>query len=124
MRGIAAALERAYPKENARNSATVDPLSDRLSSQSRLLVTALFGAALAVLLIACTNLASLLLVRAIARRKELAVRAALGAGRERLLRQLLTESLLLAAIGGALGVVLATAADARCSRGFCPHPSR
>ena len=96
MRGIAAALERAYPKENARNSATVHPLSDRLSRQSRLLVTALFGAALAVLLIACTNLANLLLARALGRRKELAVRAALGAGRERLLRQLLTESLLLA----------------------------
>ncbi|MET0620571.1 MAG: ABC transporter permease, partial [Thermoanaerobaculia bacterium] len=116
MRGIAAALERAYPKDNAKNSATVVPLSDRLGNQSRLLVTALFGAALAVLLIACTNLASLLLVRAIARRKELAVRAALGAGRERLLRQLLTESLLLALAGGALGVVLATAATPLLAR--------
>ena len=119
MRGIAAALERAYPKENARNSATVNPLSARLSRQSRLLVTALFGAALAVLLISCTNLANLLLVRAIARRRELAVRAALGAGRERLLRQLLTESLLLALVGGALGVVLAAAAAPLLAR-FLP----
>ncbi len=110
MRGIAAQLERAYPKENARTGVTVVPLSRRLSAQSRLLVTALFGAALAVLLIACTNLASLLLARGIARRRELAVRSALGAGRDRLLRQLLTESLLLAFAGGALGVALAAAA--------------
>ncbi len=119
MRGIAATLERAYPKDNARNSATVNPLSARLSRQSRLLVTALFGAALAVLLIACTNLANLLLVRAISRRRELAVRAALGAGRERLLRQLLTESLLLASVGGALGVLLAAAAAPLLAR-FLP----
>jgi putative ABC transport system permease protein len=109
MQGIAAALERAHPKDNARNGATVNPLSSRLSRQSRLLVTALFGAALAVLLISCTNLANLLLVRSIGRRKELAVRAALGAGRDRLLRQLLTESLLLASVGGVLGVALAAA---------------
>jgi putative ABC transport system permease protein len=116
MRGVAAALERAYPKDNAKNGATVNPLSNRLSSQSRLLVTALFGAALAVLLIACTNLANLLLVRATARRRELAVRAALGAGRERLLRQLLTESLLLALAGGILGVALAAAATPLLAR--------
>ena len=126
MKTVAAALERAYPKDNARTSAAVVPLSDRLPTQSRLLVTALFGAALALLLIACTNLANLLLVRSITRRKELAVRAALGAGRERLLRQLLTESLLLALLGGALGVALAAAAApllARLLPGWIPLTS-
>ncbi len=110
MSGIAARLEQAYPRENAKTGANVVPLNRRLTDQSRLLVKALFGAALAVLLIACTNLASLLLARGLARRRELAVRSALGAGRERLLRQLLTESLLLALAGGGVGVALAVAA--------------
>jgi len=107
MTGIGARLERAYPKDNAKTGVTVTPLQGNVPAQSRLLLTALFAAALGLLLIACTNLASLLLARAVARRPELAVRAALGAGRERLLRQLLTESLLLAFAGGAVGVALA-----------------
>ena len=110
MRTIAAQLERAYPKENEHNGVTIDGLRDELSSQSRLLLWALLGASIGVLLIACTNLANLLLARALSRRRELAVRTAMGAGRERLVRQLLTESLLLAACGGALGIALAVAA--------------
>ena len=107
---IAEQLERAYPKENFRTRATVIPLRSELSPQTRLLLTALFGASLSVLLIACTNLASLLLARVLGRRTELAVRSALGAGRERLVRQLLTESLLLSAAGGVIGITIAVAA--------------
>lgn len=109
LNGIAAQLEREFPRENEHTRATVLRLSDVVSQQSRLLLTALSGAALCVLLIACANLANLLLARGIERRKELAVRTAIGAGRERLLRQMITESMILAGIGGALGVLLANA---------------
>ena len=104
---VTAQLERQYPKENERSGANVYLLHNDVSRQSRLLLLALVGAAICVLLIACTNLANLLLARALVREKELAVRTAIGAGRERLVRQLLTESLVLAAIGGALGIVAA-----------------
>jgi predicted permease len=107
--GIAAQLEREFPRDNEHTGATVLRLSDVVSKQSRLLLTALSGAALCVLLIACANLANLLLARGIERRKELAVRTAMGAGRERLLRQMITESMILAGLGGALGVLLANA---------------
>jgi len=104
---VSAQLERQYPKENEGTRATVYPLRDDVSKQSHLLLYALVGAAICVLLIACTNLANLLLVRALVREKELAVRTAIGAGRERLVRQLTTESLVLAFLGGALGVLVA-----------------
>ena len=107
---VAAQLERQFPKENEQTTASVDLLRDELSQQSRLLLMALSGAAVCVLLIACANLANLLLARGLARQRELAVRAAMGAGRERLVRQLVTESLVLALAGGALGVLVAFAA--------------
>ena len=110
MRVVAGRLSRAYPKELARVGIAAFRLRDDIPARSRLMLKALLGAALCVLLIACTNLANLLLARAMMRRRELAVRAALGAGRERLIRQMLTESLVLAIPGGALGLLIAYAA--------------
>lgn len=103
-------LARQYPKENGRTAATVNLLRDEISDRARLLLRALLGAAACVLLIACTNLANLLLARALGRQKELAVRTAMGAGRERLVRQLVTESMVLAVLGGVVGVLVAIAA--------------
>ena len=110
MKVVAAQLERAYPDDHAHTSATVDRFRDALPAEARLLPLALLGAAACVLLIACTNLTNLLLARALVRKKELAVRASLGAGRDRLVRQLLTESLLMALGGGGLGVLIAALA--------------
>ena len=107
---VAARSRQQYPSENANVGAAVYRLSDEVSEQSKLLLEALCGAAACVLLIACANLANLLLARALGRRRELAVRTAMGAGRERMVRQLMTESLLLAGIGGALGVMVALSA--------------
>ena len=107
---VSARLERAYPAEHEDQDASVLLLRDEISPQTRLLLLGLCGAALCTLLIACANLGSLLLARAIARRKELALRTALGAGRERLVRQLITESVVLAAAGGMLGLLVARGA--------------
>src|SRR5262249_44336034 len=107
---IASGLRRRYPKENKDTGAVVVSLRDDVSVRSRLLLQALTAAAGCVLLIACMNLANLLLARGLERRRELAVRTAIGAGRERVVRQLMTEHLLLAAAGGALGIGLAVAA--------------
>jgi predicted permease len=104
---IARRLRQQYPKENEHLDARINSLRDEVSQQSRLLLVALSGAAACVLLIVCANTANLLLARALGRRRELAVRSALGGGRERLLRQLATESVSLAAIGGVLGVFVA-----------------
>ncbi|HVS64308.1 MAG TPA: ABC transporter permease [Thermoanaerobaculia bacterium] len=104
---IAAELEDLYPVDNKDAGATVHLLRQEHTRQARTLLFALVGAAVCVLLIACVNLANLLLARALQRRRELMVRSAMGAGRERLSRQLLTETLVLALLGGAFGVGLA-----------------
>lgn len=116
MKVIAARLERAFPRENERTGIGVYPLRDSVSDRARLMLTALVGGSLCVLLIACTNLGALLLSRALARQREFAVRCAIGAGRDRLVRQMLTESLVLAAAGGVLGLALSLAAQPLVAR--------
>jgi predicted permease len=114
---LAARSKQQFPAENKDVGAILTRLEDDgVSQQARLLVYALLGAAGCVLLIACANLANLLLARALERRRELAVRTAMGAGRERMIRQLITESLLLALAGGVLGVAIAYAGVPLLSR--------
>ena len=105
--GIAARLAAAYPKTNDNRSARVRPFQAELVREYRLGLIVLMCAVAAVLLIACANVANLLLARASVRRKEMAIRVALGARRADLVRQLLAESVLIAVAGGALGALLA-----------------
>src|SRR5262245_49553913 len=107
MDAIMRRLEQAYPDENKNRGARVTPLHDRFFGDLQLTLWILLGAVGCVLLIACANVANLQLQRAAGRASEMAIRLALGAAPRRLIRQLLTESLLLALIGGALGVLLA-----------------
>jgi putative ABC transport system permease protein len=108
MNNIAANLEKQYPDSNSKNGVRIRPMMEVLVGNTvRDTLWILFGAVAFVLLIACANIANLLLARATARRKEMAIRAAMGAGRWRIARQLLTESLLLAIVGGGIGLLIA-----------------
>jgi len=107
LESVASQLRREYPAENARVGAIALSLRDSIEPRSRIMVLAVFGASLFLVLIACTNLANLQLARSTARQDEVALRLALGAGRGHIVRQLMTECLLVVVIGGAAGSVLA-----------------
>jgi len=103
---LAEDLARRFPESNGGRSISIQPLGDTIVEDVRFALFLLLGAVGVVLLIACANIASLLLARASGRQRELAIRSALGAARGRLVRQLLTESLMLGGVGGIAGLLL------------------
>jgi putative ABC transport system permease protein len=106
MEAISTRLGREFPQSDERWGAVVVPMQESIVGNSRSTLVMLLGAVGLVLLIACANAGNLLFARALSRRKELAIRSALGAGRGRVIQQVLVEALLLAAVGGALGLLL------------------
>jgi putative ABC transport system permease protein len=107
MERVGQLLQQQYPAENRGHTASVIPLEERLKSPVRSSLLLLLGAVAFVLLIACVNVANILLAKAAGRRREMAVRSAVGAGRARLAAQMLTESLVLGVLGGAAGLAVA-----------------
>jgi len=107
MKGIAARLAQAYPKGNYATGIALDALDNFTVSDVRETLWVLLGAVAFVLLISCANVSNLLLSRGAAREREIAIRSMVGASRMRIVRQLLTEGLLLAGVGGAVGVMAA-----------------
>ncbi|HUA58129.1 MAG TPA: ABC transporter permease [Verrucomicrobiae bacterium] len=112
LRALAARRQQEFPKTNGRTGMYAVSILDDYLGSTRLAIDILFAAVAGVLLIACANLANLALTRASSRRREIAVRTALGAARARIVRQLVTENLVVAAAGGLLGLGLARAAFA------------
>jgi putative ABC transport system permease protein len=104
---IAKQMAQAYPRESVGRGAKIESFREIMVSDTRRMLYLLFTAVGVILLIACANLANLLLARGLARQREIAVRAALGASKWRLIRQLLTEASMLSLLGGALGLLLA-----------------
>ena len=116
MEGIAARLAMEYPASNDRFGVALQPVRDAFVTDIRPAILVLFGAVMFVLLIACANVANLFLVRGASRTKEVALRIALGASRGRIISQMMTESFVLAVLGGVLGLALAVAGIGGMSR--------